>query len=111
MVRADRELAYPVLMSHLLPAGAFGLLVVSLLAAFMSTVDTHFNWGSSYLVTDVALRRWPNLSPARQILVAPVNECREPPAGIAAIRGFRRPAESLCDFDLSRTFHRILPVP
>jgi hypothetical protein len=44
-------------------------------------------------------------------LCRPVNECREPPAGIAAIRGFRRPAESLCDFDLSRTFHRILPVP
>ena len=53
MVAADREMAYPVLMAELLPAGLLGLLFVSLLAAFMSTVDTHINWGSSYLVNDL----------------------------------------------------------
>ncbi len=53
MVAADREMAYPALMGALLPAGLLGLLVASLLAAFMSTVDTHINWGSSYLVNDL----------------------------------------------------------
>ncbi|MGH7475569.1 MAG: sodium:solute symporter family protein [Longimicrobiales bacterium] len=53
IVAGDREMAYPVLMAELLPAGLLGLLFASLLAAFMSTVDTHINWGSSYLVNDV----------------------------------------------------------
>ena len=56
LVAQDREMAYPVLMSDLLPAGLLGLLFVGLLAAFMSTVDTHLNWGASYLVNDVYLR-------------------------------------------------------
>ena len=49
----DREAAYPMLMVEHLPAGLLGLMVASLLAAFMSTIDTHVNWGSSYLVRDV----------------------------------------------------------
>ena len=53
MVAADREMAYPVLMARVLPAGLLGLLFASLLAAFMSTVDTHLNWASSYLVNDL----------------------------------------------------------
>lgn len=53
LVARDREMAYPALMAALLPAGLLGLLVASLLAAFMSTVDTHINWGSSYLVNDL----------------------------------------------------------
>jgi solute:Na+ symporter, SSS family len=56
LVAADREMAYPVLMSHLLPAGLLGMLFASLLAAFMSTVDTHINWGSSYLVNELYRR-------------------------------------------------------
>ncbi len=51
-VAADREMAYPILMKLLLPPGLLGLLFASLLAAFMSTVDTHLNWGTSYLVND-----------------------------------------------------------
>ncbi len=69
-VRADRELAYPALMLTQLPAGVVGLLVVSLLAAVMSTIDTHFNWGASYAVSDVALRIRPDMSPRAQIIVA-----------------------------------------
>ena len=69
-VRADREVAYPALMVALLPAGILGLLVVSLLAAFMSTIDTHFNWGASYAVKDVVLRMRPDLSPRGQIVAA-----------------------------------------
>lgn len=56
MVATDREMAYPVLMSELLPTGLLGLMFASLLAAFMSTVDTHINWGSSYLVNDLYRR-------------------------------------------------------
>jgi Na+/proline symporter len=52
----DRELAYPLLMKVVLPAGILGLTFTSLMAAFMSTVDTHLNWGSSYLVNDLYKR-------------------------------------------------------
>lgn len=67
-VLADREMAYPVLMSELLPAGVLGLLFVSLLAAFMSTVDTHLNWGSSYLTNDL-YRRFVNPRASQRTLV------------------------------------------
>jgi hypothetical protein len=39
-------------MLTLLPHGALGLLVASLFAAYRSTIETHLNWGSSYLVLD-----------------------------------------------------------
>ncbi|NNF02608.1 MAG: Na+:solute symporter [Bacteroidia bacterium] len=51
-----REAAYPVLMKMILPAGLLGLTFTSLVAAFMSTVDTHLNWGSSYLLNDLYKR-------------------------------------------------------
>lgn len=35
-----------------LPAGLLGLVLASLIAAFMSTISTHLNWGASYLVND-----------------------------------------------------------
>ncbi|MBI5060358.1 Na+:solute symporter [candidate division KSB1 bacterium] len=50
---ADPEMAYPKLMMEILPSGLKGLLVASLLAAFMSTISTQLNWGASYLVSDV----------------------------------------------------------
>lgn len=49
------DLAYP-LMLRLLPPGLLGLMVASLAGAYMSTVDTHLNWGASYLVHDVYRR-------------------------------------------------------
>lgn len=52
----DREMAYPVLMGLLLPAGFLGWVIASLLAAFMSTIDTHTNWGASYFVRDLYQR-------------------------------------------------------
>lgn len=45
------DLAYPAMMT-LLPAGVIGLIVASLIAAFMSTISSHLNWGSSYVVHD-----------------------------------------------------------
>jgi solute:Na+ symporter, SSS family len=48
----DPETGYPLLMLDLLPAGLLGLLAVAFLAAFVSTVSTHLNWGASYVVND-----------------------------------------------------------
>ncbi|MFT4778701.1 MAG: SSS family transporter [Flavobacteriales bacterium] len=45
------DLAYPAMLSFL-PAGLLGLVVASLIAAFMSTISTHLNWGASYIVND-----------------------------------------------------------
>ncbi len=50
---SDPELAYPRLMSEILPNGVLGLCLVGLLSAFMSTISTHFNLGPSYLVNDI----------------------------------------------------------
>ena len=47
---------YPLIMKEFLGTGFKGLLVVSFLAAFMSTIDTHLNWGASYLVNDIYKR-------------------------------------------------------
>ncbi len=69
-VLADREAAYPVLIATLLPPGLMGLLVASLCAAFMSTVDTHINWGSSYLVNDVYKRFMRPKATDRELVVA-----------------------------------------
>ncbi|MCB1058798.1 MAG: Na+:solute symporter [Calditrichaeota bacterium] len=48
----DPEMAYPNLMMKVMPSGWLGVMVASLLAAFMSTVSTQLNWGASYLVHD-----------------------------------------------------------
>ena len=45
------DLAFPAMLTHL-PSGLLGLVVASLIAAFMSTISTHLNWGSSYVVND-----------------------------------------------------------
>jgi len=52
----DRELGYPRLMLDFLPTGLLGLVVASLVAAFMSTVSTLINWSASYLTSDVYAR-------------------------------------------------------
>jgi SSS family solute:Na+ symporter len=49
------DLSYPAMLTFL-PAGLLGLVVTSLVAAFMSTISTHLNWGSSYVVNDFYAR-------------------------------------------------------
>ncbi|MFK7806567.1 MAG: sodium:solute symporter family protein [Saprospiraceae bacterium] len=49
------DLAYPAMISFL-PKGLLGLVIASLIAAFMSTISTHLNWGASYLTNDVYKR-------------------------------------------------------
>ena len=53
---SGEEAAYPLVMRQVLGPGLLGLLLVSFLAAFMSTIDTHLNWGASYLVHDIYRR-------------------------------------------------------
>lgn len=53
----DRESTYALLMVRYLPVGWLGIVVASMLAAFMSTIDTHVNWGASYLVNDLKIGR------------------------------------------------------
>ncbi len=48
----DPAAGYPLLMLDYLPVGLLGLMLTAFLAAFMSTIDTHLNWGASYLVND-----------------------------------------------------------
>jgi solute:Na+ symporter, SSS family len=52
----DKELGYPKLMLEFLPPALLGLVVASLIAAFMSTVSTSINWGASYLTNDLYKR-------------------------------------------------------
>ncbi len=73
----DPEMGYPMMAMKYLPAGWLGLMAASLIAAFMSTVDTHINWGASLVVNDflrpslgeewtgrkaVAVSRWVSLA-------------------------------------------------
>ena len=63
------DLAYPAMMT-LLPSGLLGLLLASLAAAFMSTIASHLNWGSSYVVNDFYRRFFePNASEKKLVLL------------------------------------------
>ena len=63
------DMAYPAMLTYL-PKGLLGLVVASLIAAFMSTISTHLNWGSSYVVNDFYKRFLkPDASEKKQVLV------------------------------------------
>jgi SSS family solute:Na+ symporter len=49
------DMAYPAML-RFLPSGVLGLMVAGLLAAYVSTIVTHLNWGTSYLVHDLYRR-------------------------------------------------------
>ena len=49
------DMAYPAML-RFLPSGVLGLMVAGLLAAYISTISTHLNWGTSYLVHDLYRR-------------------------------------------------------
>lgn len=48
---ASDDMGYPAMLTFL-PHGILGLVITSLMAAYMSTISTHLNWGSSYIVND-----------------------------------------------------------
>lgn len=56
MGAAGNDAAYPRMLLHILPIGLRGIMIGTLIAAFTSTVQTMFNWGSSYIVNDLYRR-------------------------------------------------------
>ncbi len=48
----DPGVMYPKLMLRYLPSGLLGLLIAVFLAAYMSTIASQLNWGTSYLIND-----------------------------------------------------------
>ena len=71
-LEAPRE-GYVMVMKETLPPGLLGLLFAAFLAAFMSTISTQLNWGTSYLVNDLYarfVRR--DASPRHYVLVSRV---------------------------------------
>lgn len=70
----DPESSFPKMIDLFLPAGLKGIMVASLLAAFMSTIDTHLNWGASYIINDL-YRPFisPNRSTGHYVLVSRIS--------------------------------------
>ena len=67
----DPEAGYPLLMLDYLPVGLLGFMLTAFLAAFMSTIDTHLNWGASYLVNDFYKRFFkPEARPQHYVAVS-----------------------------------------
>ena len=67
------DLAYAAMLK-LLPSGLIGLVITSLIAAFMSTISTHLNWGSSYVVNDFYTRFInPKASAKQQVIIGRIS--------------------------------------
>jgi len=67
------DVAYAAMMTYL-PAGLIGIVLTSLIAAFMSTISTQLNWGSSYVVNDFYIRFIkPEASDKEQVLVGRIS--------------------------------------
>lgn len=52
---ADSGKGFVLVMKNYLPPGLVGLLLATFLAAFMSTISTQLNWGTSYIINDFYL--------------------------------------------------------
>ncbi len=61
------DLAYPAMLTYL-PAGLLGLVIASLIAAYMSTISTHLNWGASYVVNDFYKRFIKPQAPEKELV-------------------------------------------
>ena len=69
----QNDLAYPAMLTFL-PSGVLGLVIASLIAAYMSTISTHLNWGSSYVVNDFYKRFFkPEASEKELVLVGRIS--------------------------------------
>jgi Na+/proline symporter len=52
----DPEAGYVLILLQDLPSGVRGAMLAAMFAAFLSTIDTHLNWGASYLTNDLYRR-------------------------------------------------------
>ncbi len=67
------DLAYPAMLTFL-PRGILGIVVASLIAAYMSTMASHLNWGSSYVVNDFYKRFIkPDATDKQQVMVGRIS--------------------------------------
>ena len=67
--KLGHDLAYSAMLTKL-PPGLLGLVLASLIAAYMSTISTHLNWGASYIVNDFYLQQInPNASEQQKVNV------------------------------------------
>ncbi|WP_036150622.1 sodium:solute symporter family protein [Maribacter forsetii] len=75
-VTADKlghDLAYSAMLTKL-PSGLLGVVLASLVAAYMSTISTQLNWGSSYIVFDFYKQQInPNASEKRLVAVGRIS--------------------------------------
>ncbi|MBB6520028.1 sodium:solute symporter family protein [Pseudoteredinibacter isoporae] len=63
------DLAYSAMLTFL-PAGVLGIVVASLVSAYVSTISTSLNWGASYIVNDVYGRFVsPNASEKKKVFI------------------------------------------
>ncbi|NIJ45908.1 Na+/proline symporter [Wenyingzhuangia heitensis] len=70
--KLGHDLAYSAMLTKL-PSGLLGLVLASLVAAYMSTISTHLNWGASYVVNDFYKQKIaPNASEKKLVLVGRV---------------------------------------
>jgi solute:Na+ symporter, SSS family len=70
----QEDFAYPAMLKTFLPPGLLGLVVASLIAAFMSTTASHLNWGSSYIVNDFYNRFYnPNATEKQKVMIGRIS--------------------------------------
>jgi Na+/proline symporter len=71
--KLGQDLAYSAMLTKL-PNGLLGLVLASLVAAYMSTISTQLNWGSSYIVFDFYKQQInPNASEKRLVAVGRIS--------------------------------------
>ena len=71
--KLGHDLAYSAMLIKL-PSGLLGLVLASLIAAYMSTISTQLNWGSSYMVYDFYQKQInPNASEKRLVAVGRIS--------------------------------------
>ena len=71
--KLGHDLAYSAMLTKL-PSGLLGIVLASLIAAYMSTISTQLNWGSSYIVFDFYKQQInPNASEKRLVAVGRIS--------------------------------------
>jgi Na+/proline symporter len=71
--KLGHDLAYSAMLTKL-PSGLLGIVLASLIAAYMSTISTQLNWGSSYIVYDFYKQQInPNASEKKLVAVGRIS--------------------------------------
>lgn len=71
--KLGHDLAYSAMLTKL-PSGLLGVVLASLVAAYMSTISTQLNWGSSYIVYDFYKQQInPNASEKKLVAVGRIS--------------------------------------